>query len=27
LEAAFGICVACKLYPFIYSFIYKVKIK
>ncbi|WP_303918664.1 DUF4395 domain-containing protein [Draconibacterium sediminis] len=27
LEAVFGICVACKLYPFIYSFIYKVKMK
>jgi hypothetical protein len=23
LEAAFGVCVACKLYPFLYNFLYK----
>lgn len=25
LEAAFGICVACKLYPFLYTILYKAK--
>ena len=25
LEAAFGLCVACEIYPFVYRFLYKVK--
>ena len=26
MEAAFGICVACKIYPFVYKFLYKTKL-
>jgi hypothetical protein len=27
LEASFGLCVACEIYPFVYRFLYKVKFR